>query len=349
MAGNAKSSDKHSVTSSDLGSSCDNDVDISTSNDVKGKLGSDDVVSVDGSACLTLDSLEEEDSLKKEQRLGESPASLMQSQTSSLSDSTDSFYLHSDKENNTKIESCKDKCELSDLAVHSAEKKATRSGKVRGSRSTSENDDSSPDTDKDGSQTEQKARNHEKRTEAESPLPDRDGLGAGTASVTEREELREDTGSFEQRESSEPPASPQPHDDSCHRVSPAESVDCLRLRKSQSLTDESSSDMSPKKNSKRSAIPRRKFSEQSAITNHSSLRSTPQNSPARVRRSLTLNPAHLNHCPVPRSADSSPGNGSPASFPQTPVKAPKLRRSASQSETFSMSSASYGIPVPFSR
>ena len=333
------------MTSSDLGSIGDNDVDLSISNDVKGKHGPEDVISIDGSASLTLDSLEEEDSLKKEQCLGESPAALsvsMQSKTSSLSDSTDSFYQHDDQENTTKIESCKDKCKLSDLAVHS-EKKMTKGGKHRGSRPESENDTNS-ETDKTCNQTERKTIKHDKSKEANSPLSNRESYDVGT-SLAEHEEDAENC--EQQSKASESPASLQHREPRC--VSPAEPVGRLRLQKSQSLTDESSTDVSPTTISKRSGIPRRKISDQSTITVISSSRSTSQNSPASLCRSLTLSSAPLNHYPAPTSADSSPGSDAPASFPQTPVRVPKLRRSSSHSETFAMSSASFGLSAPLCR
>ncbi|XP_076456567.1 uncharacterized protein LOC143290897 [Babylonia areolata] len=350
MAESLKNSEQLSLTSSGLGSSCcDNDVDISS--DVKDK--SDDVISEAGSASLTIDSLEEEDTQVRPcgEVLTRSPTTNVQSEMLELSRNKDAFCLHEEKEQSA-INDCKDQCKVSDLVVHS-EIRAHQSLDLQAPKNGSDSHDRrSSDAQKTvtcethlGTDDYQGTEEHTtpKREQAEtksltSPVTQKD-----TPLVSKAQPHTKDNGSSKTNSPTSSTESEQP------QVRTEGREEKVLLQKSRSLTDESSTDPSPK-HSRRSGIPRRKNSTQSMVTVLSSGRNTPQNSPARVCRSLTL--GSVGDCDLPAVSKwvaSSPTTSSAKSFPPSPVRMPtKLRRTSSQSECCSAVAVSCA-PLALSR
>ncbi|KAK7091657.1 dentin sialophosphoprotein-like [Littorina saxatilis] len=374
MAETTKNSAEHKdpTTSSDLGSSCENDVNLSVASDVKGKLRSDDGISFDGSVSLTLDSLEEEGDITDQEEQCSADLTqeeLMNNNASNCSESDDSFYLHAKRES-TKTETYRDKIKVSDLAVHSGQKNSTKGqgGKHKSTSPQSSTKDNGSEAESAISENEQRSDCVISETEhpplsvqtkdtksAYSETGDACPSAVGGKSVPHGE----NSIVLENRDSKSP--STIDEESNTGVVSAADdktpSSSSLSLRKSRSLTEESSTDPSPK-HSRPSAIPRRRSSDQSATSTplSSSMRTpprgTPRHSPAGLRRSLTLNSADLVRTPAGlNSADSSPGGTSPASFPCSPVKLRGrgiLRRSTSQCENISVCSDSgcfTGIPA----
>ena len=324
-----------SVTSSDLGSSCENgDVKVPTQDDVKEQPVSDDAASVGGSVTLTLDSLEEEE----EEEVTEQAA-----ENTSLSE-TMNCSKNSDEGPDNSIASCKDKYKVSELAVHSDHRRDSGSDSgaaqvgdvcdgptengidpIDQGHVTPEKQHSSPDhakTNSVSSDLEAEAEN-----ETEDRLNQADSCRSASTDTTENV-------------SQNPP--------SC---SAAVTDGRLILSKSSSLNEETSTDVaaSPRQH-RRSGIPRR--ASQSGVTS-----STPQQSPVPARRNLALSslPARRrSHSSAPNSTLTSPCRTSPASFPQTPVRgrSRSLRRSrsASQSDAIAVSSAFFRCsPSPVAR
>ncbi|KAL8594974.1 hypothetical protein ACOMHN_038771 [Nucella lapillus] len=317
MAESLLNDEKLSMTS-DLGSSCcDNDTDMSC--DVKDI--SDDVISVAESTTMTIDSLEEEDS--KEQQRFEISTATMEQLNSSCSPHTEQ----------SAVDCCKDRSHVSKVVhaersgrddVDSSEppcsEKEIKEGDLHYGADKLEN---KPGNKADVQQTTARCKQTETKLQSSEALKD---TQRDSAKVPQKTNGSSSTSNAKSEKS--------------HHLSEYRE-EKLVIRKSQSLTDESSTDPSPKL-PRRSGIPRRKSSTQSMITVMSSGSGTPQNSPGRVRRSMTLDSSGDCHQPAgSRWVFNSSAGASPRSFPSSPVRVPsQLRRSASQCECCSVSGVS---------